>query len=433
MEVIKDVVCPFCGCVCDDGEVIVDGGHITGTKNLCRIGHAKFMHPTHGQRHLTPMMRDDKGELKKVDIDTAIEESARILAEASWPLLYGWSATLCETQQKGIELAELVGGVFDNTATVCHAPSILAVQNRGYPVCTLDETKNYADLIIYWGCNPMHAHPRHASRYSIYARGFFRERGKRDRTIVVVDPRKTDTAKMADIHIQPYPGTDYLIVSALRMILNGVEPQQDVIAGVPKETLYEVFDAIGRHQFAMLFFGMGLTQSPGKYMNIDPAITLISDLNKHMKAVLQPMRGHYNVAGCNITAAYETGYPLAVDFSKGYPTYNPGESSATDMLIKEHADAMLVCGADPGHSFPNKALEHVANIPVININPAINPTDPLSDIIIPCAFGGIEYEGTCYRMDCVAIRVKKVIDAPEGILNDTEILERMIKNIKKMI
>ncbi|UXM85188.1 formylmethanofuran dehydrogenase subunit B [Methanococcus aeolicus] len=434
MEIVKDVVCPFCGCLCDDGEVMVENGDVTGTKNLCRIGHAKFMHSAHkSSRHLDPLIRQENGELKKVDMDTAIEESARILVEANWPILYGWSATLCESQQKGIELTELVGGVFDNTAAVCHGPSLLAVQDRGYPTCSLDEAKNYADLVFYWGCNPVHAHPRHMSRYSIHARGFFREKGIHDRTMIVVDPRKTDSAKMADIHIQPYPGTDHILISALRMILNGVEPQQDVIAGVPKEQLYELVDIVGKHQFSVVFFGMGLTQSRGKHRNIDNAITLIADLNKHIKSVLVPMRGHYNVAGCNIVAAYETGYPFCVDFSKGYPTYNPGESSTIDMLTSESADAMLVCGADPGHSFPNKAVASMAKIPVVNINPVINPTDPVCDIIIPCAFSGVEHAGTGYRMDCMPMRLKEVVSPPEGIISDTEILKKIILNVKQML
>jgi formylmethanofuran dehydrogenase subunit B len=292
----------------------------------------------------------------------------------------------------------------------------LAVQDRGYPTCSLDQPKNYADLVFYWGCNPMHGHPRHMSRYGTFARGFFRERGRPDRTVVIVDPRKTDSAKLADIHIQPYPGTDYILISALRMILNGVEPQQDVIAGVPKEQLYELYDIIGKHR------------------NIDNAITLVSDLNKHIKSVLMPMRGHYNVAGFNIVSAYETGYPYCVDFSKGYPTYNPGETSAVDALAKGHVDAMMNCASDPGHSFPNSALKTMAKIPVININPGITPTDVVSNIIIPSTYSGVEDSGTAYRMDCAPIRVKKVIEPQfEDMLTDKEILTKMIKCVKQML
>ena len=58
--------------------------------------------------------------------------------------------------------------------------------------------KNRADLVIYWGSNPIESHPRHLSRYTTFVNGRYREEGHHDRTLVVVDIRKTDTAKIAD-------------------------------------------------------------------------------------------------------------------------------------------------------------------------------------------------------------------------------------------
>ncbi len=118
-KIIRNVVCPFCGCLCDDIEVIVKDNHVIGTRNACRIGHAKFVHFEGAIRFTEPLIREDKrDEFKKVDWDTAIEESARILVEAYKPLLYGWSSSETHAQFKGIELAELLGAVIDNTATV---------------------------------------------------------------------------------------------------------------------------------------------------------------------------------------------------------------------------------------------------------------------------------------------------------------------------
>ena len=38
-----DVVCPFCGCLCDDLEITVEGNEVTGTKGTCAISRSKFM------------------------------------------------------------------------------------------------------------------------------------------------------------------------------------------------------------------------------------------------------------------------------------------------------------------------------------------------------------------------------------------------------
>ncbi|AEH06180.1 formylmethanofuran dehydrogenase subunit B [Methanothermococcus okinawensis] len=434
MKIVKNVVCPFCGTLCDDLEIMVEDGHIVGTKNACRIGNAKFMHFEGAVRYTEPLMRENKkDDFKKTDYETAIEETARLLVESKLPLIYGFSTTECHAQAYGMELAEKVRGIISNTAEVCHGPSVWALQDVGYPVCTLGEVKNRADVVIFWGSNPMHAHPRHMSRYSIFSRGFFRERGRHDRTMIVVDPRKTDTAKLADIHLQVEPHKDYELISAMRAVLKGFELEVDEVAGVPSETIYEAVDICKNAQFGQLFFSMGMTQSKGKHRNIDNAIELVIDLNAHTKFGLMPMRGHYNVNGFNQVCTWISGYPLCVDYTRGYPRYNPGDSSITDSLMREEGDIMLNIASDPGAHFPQKAVKHMAKIPLVCIDPHQTPTSELANIIIPPAIAGVEVDGTAYRMDGVPIELRKVIDAPEGVLPDSEILKMLMKKVDEMM
>ncbi len=434
MEIVKNAVCPFCGTLCDDIELVIENGHIVGTKNACRIGNAKFMHFEGAVRYTEPLMRENKrDEFKKTDYETAIEETARLLVESKFPLIYGFSATECHAQVYGLELAEKLKCIVSNTAEVCHGPSVWGLQDVGYPICTLGEVKNRADVIIFWGSNPMHAHPRHMSRYSVFARGFFRERGRSDRTLIVVDPRKTDTAKLADIHLQVEPHKDYELISAMRAVLKGFELEVDEVAGIPSETIYEAVDICKNAQFGELFFSMGVTMSRGKHRNIDNAIELVIDLNAYTKFGLMPMRGHYNVNGFNQACTWITGYPLCVDYSRGYPRYNPGDTSVTDSLMRENSDMMLNIASDPGSHFPQKAVNHMAKIPLVCIDPHQTSTTELANIIIPPAIAGVEVEGTAYRMDGVPIELKKIIDAPEGILPDREIMKILIKKVDEML
>ena len=113
------------------------------------------------------------GELVDVSINEAIKKSAEILVDADYPILYGWSSTSCEAIREGLKLAEDVGGVIDNTSTICHGPSILAIQEVGLSGCTLGQLRHRADVVIYWGCNPWSAHPRHIERYTAFSDGRF--------------------------------------------------------------------------------------------------------------------------------------------------------------------------------------------------------------------------------------------------------------------
>lgn len=428
-EVITDVVCSFCGCLCDDIEIVVKDGKIIDTRNSCKISHTKFIHSADGEDRIKePLVRKD-GELKTASLEEAIERVANILKNSKYPLCYGWASTSCEAQEVGTAIAEEIGGIIDNTSTVCHGPTDIAEQSVGCSSCTLGEIKNRSNLIIYWGSNPLISHARHLSRYTLYPRGFFRPSGSRSRELIVIDTRKTDTAKIADTFIQVKPNEDYELISAIRTLLNGGEIQKN-IAGVNSEEIKKLTEKMKNCGFGVLFFGLGLTMSKGKYRNVDNALSLVTDLNRYTKFVIMPMRGHYNVTGADTVLTWETGFPYAVDFSRGYPRYSPGEYSAVDVLANCVVDSALIVASDPVSHMPKKASEHLQKIPVVTIDPYKTPTTEISDVVIPAAIMGIEASGTAYRMDKVPIRLRKVVDPPEGILPDEEILRRILDKIK---
>jgi formylmethanofuran dehydrogenase subunit B len=476
MPVVKAVTCPVCGSLCDDIELTVENGKIVKVKNGCAMCEAKFLSTGSEHRLLKPLIRKN-GKLVKASLKEAIDKSAEILAEADYPILYGWSSTSCEAIRVGLELAEEVGGVIDNTSVVCHGPSILSIQDVGIPSCTLGQIRHRADLVIYWGSNPWSAHPRHIERYTTFSEGRFEKSAwkgylnkikasvgrkkiestlrrlflkkastapsylegkppsaifKKGRKLIVIDVRRTKSAEVADYFIQVQPNKDYELLQAFRALIRDQELDVDKVAGVPVEYLEEVADAMIGCEFGALFFGLGLTMSKGKLRNIDAALSLIRDLNMRTKFVIMPMRGHFNVTGANTVFTWQTGYPYAVDFSLGYPRYNPGETSVVDVLLRKESDAALIVASDPVSNFPKKAVEHLVKNPLIVISPHMDVTAQMADVVIPSAFVGVEVSGTAYRMDHVPIPLKKVVDPPRGLLSDEEILRRILSGVRKV-
>jgi formylmethanofuran dehydrogenase subunit B len=384
------------------------------------------------QRLLVPMIRNEEGELEEVDWDAALDKAAELIAGAVRPVFYGWSETSIETMHYGLELGELVGAVLDNQATICHGPSIQAVQNVGYPIFTLGEGKNRADMVVYTGSNAMNSHPRHMARYSTFPRGYFRPRGRYDRTVVTMDPKYSDTAKMSDVWIGFEQNGDYEFYNAIRAVLKGKKLKKDVISGIPKEDIYELAEKMKNAQFGTLYFGLGLTHTLSKQRNIDIAIQMIADLNKYSKWVLMPMRGHFNVNGFNIFMSYETGFPYGVDFSRGYQRYMNGETNTIDLLTRKECDVFMVIAADPGAHYPGGAVKHLAEIPVIQIDIHWGPSTEIADVVLPGSFIGVEAAGTSYRMDGVPIYMKKAIDKPETCRDDEWIVKELLERVKKI-
>jgi formylmethanofuran dehydrogenase subunit B len=298
MSVVKAVTCPVCGSLCDDIELTIEDGKVVKVKNGCAMCEAKFLHYNREHRVLKPLVRKN-GELVKTTLKEAVQRAAEILAKASYPLLYGWSSTSCEAIRVGLELAEEVGGVIDNTAVICHGPSILSIQEIGIPSCTLGQIRHRADLVVYWGSNPWSAHPRHIERYTAFTQGKFAKSAwkgyltkvkalnvkkkiesavrrlflkqeqvqtpkvemeppptihKEGRKLVVIDVRRTKSAEMADYFIQVEPNKDYELLQAFRALARDQELEVGDVAGVPVEYLEEVADVMVNCNFGVLLF-----------------------------------------------------------------------------------------------------------------------------------------------------------------------------------
>jgi len=425
----ENVVCTFCASGCDDLEIRHDGRNVESARNGCAISLSRFM-STRESRILKPLVRT-RGTLRPTTFGKAVDRAARILKNAKYPLLYGWSQTSCEAMSKGVELAELVGGLIDNTTTSCHGPTILGMQDVGEATCTLGEVRHSADLVIYWGCNPVHSHPHHMNRFTVFSKGRFRK-ARRDRKLIVVDVRRTDTARQADRFIQVQPNSDYELLTALRTAVNGEEIEQESVAGVSCETIEEIADVMTECEFGALFFGLGLTMTAGKHRNAEAALALVRDLNYVTKFVIIPMRGWFNVTGANEVSTWQTGYPYAVDLSQGYPRFNPGDTSAIDAVARGELDAAVVVASDPVSHFPSAAVKRLLEIPIITLEPKRTPTSEASEVVIPSAILGIEAAGTIYRIDGVPLEARRVIDPPAGVGTDVEILDAIIKRVKRL-
>ncbi|HIE34036.1 MAG TPA: formylmethanofuran dehydrogenase subunit B, partial [Candidatus Altiarchaeales archaeon] len=328
----KNNTCSVCGLACDDIDIELRDNEIR-VYNACAMGESKYKKLASKDRILRPLING-----KETTWERVIDRTAEILVNAKKPLLFMGSEMSTEAMKVGIEMAEYLGGVVDGNSTMCHGPTIQGMQITGIPTATLGEVKNRTDLVIYWGCNPMESHPRLLSRYSLFPRGYFNYQGRRGRTIVVVDTRRTMTADLSDLFIQVEPNKDFELMSAICAILNGHKIKGN-IAGVESEKIYKLVDMMKNCQFGTIFVGLGLASSVGKHRNIEKALNLTRDLNRFTRFILLINRGHSNVTGFNEIMTWSSGYPFGVDYSRGYPRYNPGETTTIDLLANREVDA----------------------------------------------------------------------------------------------
>ena len=397
---------------------------------LCSIGPMCGLAEAWFRRHWDDRDSQAKVDGKPVALDDAVDRAVQILDESQYPLVYGLSRGATCGQRAAVALAEALGGVLDTTASLCHGPSIMAIQEVGEVTCTLGEIRNRADLVIFWGCDPATSHPRHAERYSVFSAGRFTPRGRQDRTVVMVgdanhvgDWRLDPDGNQPDIVISLTPGEDFETLNCLLAMLNGtwrgpVQPELEQLLNLMKGCRYGV-----------VFFGLGLAKTSmwssgensktGQH-DVAALLKLVAELNAHTRFTARRMRLQGDVSGADNVLCWQTGYPFGVDFSRGYPRYNPGEYTANELLERGDVDACLLMGAETIGYFSESALERLNAIPSVLIDYP-NATAPLTPSVqITTAVHGIHAGGTIYRMDNVPMSLRALRSS--ALATDQEVL-----------
>ena len=403
MTTITDVACTVCGCVCDDLTVTIDGGRIVDAERACVLAVPWFA----GQNAHAPAVAEIDG--KPASLDDAIYRAAAILREAKSPLVYGLSRSTTEGQRAAVALADRLGATIDTTAATGHAPSLMALQQVGESTCSLGEVKTRGDLVIYWAANPEVTHPRHIERYV----------RTDNRTLVVASNEANATTAIADRFIRIETGRDWEALWTLRGMIKGVLPREGDLGWLA--------DKMMNCRCGIVFFGTALTRGPLGHRQVEALLQLVTDLNSHGRFYARRLRRLGDVAGADSVLTWQTGYPFAVNFSRGYPIYNPGEFSGPEMLARGEVDACLFVGSETSVDFPDEALRALTRIPVIALESPGTVTPFPAAVRFTTAVYGVHRPGTAYRMDEVPIPLRVLL--PTDYPSDGDVLTRLLNQL----
>lgn len=418
-----DVTCTVCACLCDDLRVTHEGGRVIRAEGACWLAEPWYLR----QGTVQPSAAEIDG--RAVPVEEAVRRAAAILQQAKAPLIYGLSRSSTEGQRAAVRLADVLGATIDTTASLGHGPSVMAVQEEGESTCTLGEARNRADLVVFWGTNPVVSHPRHLERYSVEPVGEFLPGGRQDRTVVVVDIQPTETSAIADLFLQVEAGKDFEALWTLRMMLRGNLPGAGAVTGMPQEKLADLVERMRRCKYGVVFFGFGLSRGRNGHNTVEALLKLVRELNEYTRFSVRRMRGSGDVTGADMVLAWQTGYPFAVNLARGYPRYNPGEYSAEDVLERREVDACLLVGSHGVARLSAAARSYLQEIPSIVLD------SPVAEVLIrptvrfTTAIYGIHAAGTAYRMDEVPLPLKEFL--PTDYPTDADVLTEVRSLIRK--
>jgi formylmethanofuran dehydrogenase subunit B len=414
-QTFSDVPCTVCGCVCDDLRVTFSGPFVTRAEGACKLARPWF--ESLAQRTSRPAASVDG---QPTSLLHAIERAAVILDRSRAPLIWGLSRSSTAGQRAAVLLAEQIGATIDTTASVCHGPSIMAIQQVGESTSSLGEVRNRADLVVFWGADPTESHPRHFERYSVDAAGLFVPRGRADRTVIVIDSEETATSRLADVFVKIRPDADFEVIWALRQLIRGIMLPPSFDAGVSPPQLQDLASRLAGCRYGAVFFGLGLAQRGLGHKNVEALLSLVDDLNDHTRFIARRLRIPGDVTGADAVLCWLTGFPFAVNMARRFPRYNPGEYSANELLERGEVDACLLVGSEACVDLSPLAQSKIKQLPTIALDYP-NACPPFEATVqITTAIYGVHARGTAYRMDEVPIPLRQLV--PSALPTDDEVL-----------
>jgi formylmethanofuran dehydrogenase subunit B len=389
---LADVPCPFCSCACDDLQVRVEGGRISSVEGACEIARPFFLRDPGSEQ---PDCRVDG---KPAELEQALRRAAELLRGARYSLIYGLSRASCEAQRIAVDLAEMLGGVIDIPA--CRAAAG-AMQSVGEVTVTFGEIRNRADLLVAWGVDPITSHPRFFERYAP---------GKR---VIAIASERTAAVESADEWIAVRAGGEFDVVVVLQGLAKGLRlsPEQvNARTGVELAVWQSLFERMRQARYCVLLTGEA-DNSPEARRECEALAHLVRELNRHTRFVSMTLRSAPNGLGAENVLAWQTGYPAAVDFSHGFPRYDPDEFTAENLLATRRVDAALVICDDPLTRLSATAKQRFAATPIIALDWQQTATMRAARIAIPLATIGVESGGTIFRADGVPLALRPSITA----------------------
>jgi len=259
-------------------------------------------------------------------LSLAAQELSRIKRERGGDALACFSSAKCSNEENYLMMrmfrAALGTNNVDHCTRLCHSTSVAAMQralSTSAASGSMREIEEACDVIFIGGANTTESHP-------VFGAAIKRAH-EHGATLIVADPRRTELAGRADIHLQLQPGTDVALYSAMlnHILALGLEDKTFItnrahdfekvrasvapytldkaarITGIPAEKIGRAAEIYARGPNTSSLWAMGLTQHANgtdivaSFLNLMLACGMIG----RWGAAMLPIRGQNNVQGAS--------------------------------------------------------------------------------------------------------------------------------------
>jgi formylmethanofuran dehydrogenase subunit B len=349
-----------------------------------------------------------------------LAEVVELLVQARGRLLvYIGPDLTTQAQRLAVALADLLAATVDSTTSATAAQGLLSAQRRGRAGATLGEVRNRADLILFWGMDPARRYPRFMARF-VEPPGTHVPEGRRGRTVIGVSVGSELGPKSADLGLTLQPQEEITALSLMRASLQGYLPEQTSPA---MAEAVGIAARLAKARYVVLVHDAEPGEEPRNPLRAEALITLAQALNGPTRAALISLRAGGNRTGTESVLTWQTGYPFSVDYSRGYPNYDPAVRGM-DRLRRGGFRTALVLGSP---IVDGALFESLGRVTTLVIGPRASQSPFPTRVAIDTGVAGIHEGGTAYRVDEVPLQLRPPLARERSA---TEVLQSLIAAVR---
>jgi assimilatory nitrate reductase catalytic subunit len=350
---------------------------------------------------------------------------------------------------------------YDGNTTLCMSTAVAGYKRSfgsdGPPGAYEDLER--ADVILLIGANVADNHPILCRRLEV----------NRSATLIVVDPRVTKTAMLADLHLALRPRSDLALLNGLiHIVIDREWIDRDYISahttgfaalcesvreyapdrvaeitGIDVHTLYRAAALYAHARAAFIGWTMGVNHSSKGTETVNAINNLALITGNIGRAGAAP----FSITGqCNAMGTREAGGASCLPGYRRFESAKDREELAAiwnvpveripsarglaypdiiDAVLDGRIRALWIIGTNPVVSFPNvnRLLEALGRLEVLVVQDGFHPTptSALADLVLPAAIWG-EKEGTYTNSERRVSKVNRAVDPPGEARSDFEII-----------
>jgi formylmethanofuran dehydrogenase subunit B len=398
-NIVEYVTCLGCGCGCDDVTVTVEGQRITDVTPVCPIGRAWFGDGS------VPLEIRKAGQPATLDQALAAAAEA-VLAARNRLLIFIGSDLTSQAQRLAVTLADLLGAAVDTATSPTAAEGLLSAQRRGRAGATLGEARNRGNVFLFWGLDPARHYPRFMARY-VEPAGTHVPEGRQGRTLIGVSVGSDSAPESVDVSLALDPAEEIAALSLMRAAVQGYAGKQTspALSGA-----LEVATRLAKARYAVLVHDAEPSAQSRNPLRPEALLALAQALNEPTRAALISLRAGGNRVGAESVLTWQSGFPLSVDYARGYPRYDPARRGMERISSAGFATALIV-----GSPSLDQGQTHaLARMRTILIGPRATQANLSATVAIDTGIAGIHEGGTAYRTDEVPLRLRPPLPDPRS-------------------